>query len=43
MRGMAPIFSATNPDLRPLKAAGAKMIMYIGAQDYIPTATMAAA
>ena len=40
MRGMAPIFSATNPDLRPFKAAGAKMIMYIGAQDYIPTATM---
>jgi predicted enzyme related to lactoylglutathione lyase len=40
MRGTAPISSATNPDLRPFKAAGAKMIMYIGTQDYIPTATL---
>lgn len=40
MRAMAPIFGATNPDLRAFKAAGAKLLMYIGAQDYIPTASV---
>lgn len=40
MQAMAPIFAATNPDLRAFKAAGAKMLMYIGAQDYIPTVSV---
>jgi len=40
MRAMSPIFASLNPDLRPLAASGAKMIMYTGTQDYIPTRTM---
>jgi feruloyl esterase len=40
MRLTAVLNEATNPDLRPFRDAGGKMMMSIGTLDYIPTRTM---